>query len=59
MPDFVPDERDDLPFIDEKRGLAEVCPFMDSWANKFTNLVNDEPSEAQLTPSEWGAIALE
>lgn len=22
MPDFVPDERDDLPFVDEKRGLS-------------------------------------
>ena len=29
------------------------------WANQFTNLVNDEPSEAQLTPKEWGELVLE
>ncbi|MGI6494760.1 MAG: hypothetical protein ACOX5G_01490 [Kiritimatiellia bacterium] len=29
------------------------------WANPFTNLVNDEPSEAQLFPQEWGVLVLE
>ncbi len=26
------------------------------WSNKKTNLVNDEPAESWLTPSEWGEL---
>jgi hypothetical protein len=29
------------------------------WANKNTNLVNDVPGEAELTPRLWGTFELD
>ena len=29
------------------------------WSNQATNLVNDVPGEAELTPARWGTFTLE
>ncbi|MBA3938973.1 MAG: hypothetical protein H0X38_16125, partial [Planctomycetes bacterium] len=29
------------------------------WSNQATNLVNDVPGEAELTPARWGTFILE
>ncbi len=50
--------RGDIGFISSD-AAGRINTARTYWANQFTNLVNDEPSEAQLAPGEWGELVLE
>ncbi len=50
--------RGDVGFISsDEQGMINVARTY--WANRLTNLVNDEPSEAWLYPAQWGTWTFE